>query len=182
MSASLSFSRRKTGRFWIILACLLCLGSAAGLILNALSSTIVFFMAPSQVVAHPPAPSQTIRLGGMVVAGSLHTSHATDSTPEARFDVTDGQAAVTVQYQGILPDLFREGQSVVALGRYDGHGFTASEVLAKHDETYMPKEVADALQKSGRWNPRFGPPPDAASWNSMTAPPPIQTTGSGATE
>lgn len=172
MSVSHPFTRRKAGRFWIILACLLCLGGAVGLVLNALSSTIVFFMAPSQMLAHPPAPTQTIRLGGMVVAGSLHTSRTADSTPEARFDVTDGQAAITVQYRGILPDLFREGQSVVALGHYDEHGFTASEVLAKHDETYMPREVADALQKSGKWDPRFGPPPDAASWNSMTAPQP----------
>lgn len=182
MAASLPFTRRKAGRFWIILACLLCLGSAVGLVLNALSSTIVFFMAPSQVVAHPPAPAQTIRLGGMVVAGSLHTGKTANNTPESRFDVTDGQAAVTVQYRGILPDLFREGQSVVALGRYDGHDFTANEVLAKHDETYMPKEVADALQKSGRWDPRFGPPPDAASWNSMTTPPPAPQNKQGAAE
>lgn len=182
MSASRPFTRRKAGRFWIILACLLCLGSAVGLVLNALSSTIVFFMAPSQMLAHPPSSNQTIRLGGMVVAGSLHTSHATDNTPEARFDVTDGQAAITVQYRGILPDLFREGQSVVALGHYDGSGFTASEVLAKHDETYMPKEVADALQKTGKWDPRFGPPPDAASWNSMTAPQPTPPNRPGAAE
>ncbi|MBE1722817.1 cytochrome c maturation protein CcmE [Bombella apis] len=180
MSASFPLTRRKAGRFWIILACLLCLGGAVGLVLNALSSTIVFFMAPSQVLAHPPTPTRTIRLGGMVVAGSLHTGRASDDTPEARFDVTDGQAAVTVQYRGILPDLFREGQSVVALGRYDGHGFTASEVLAKHDETYMPKEVADALQKSGRWDPRFGPPPNAADWNSMTVPHPDTPPGPGA--
>lgn len=182
MSASRPFTRRKAGRFWIILACLLCLGGAVGLVLNALSSTIVFFMAPSQMLAHPPAPTQTIRLGGMVVAGSLHTGRTADSTPEARFDVTDGQAAITVQYRGILPDLFREGQSVVALGHYGEHGFTASEVLAKHDETYMPREVADALQKSGKWDPRFGPPPNAASWNSMTAPQPAPQNRPGAAE
>jgi cytochrome c-type biogenesis protein CcmE len=86
------------------------------------------------------------------------------------FAVTDGQQAVPVRYVGILPDLFREGQSVVALGemRPDG-SFRAAEVLAKHDETYMPKEVAAALRRSGRWDPRYGKPPNAASWDMMTA-------------
>lgn len=74
-----------------------------------------------------------------------------------------------MHYEGILPDLFREGQSVVAIGTVQpDHDFVASEVLAKHDETYMPKEVAEALKKSGKWDPRFGPPPSAASWNTMT--------------
>ena len=84
--------------------------------------------------------------------------------------MTDGQKALPVHFTGILPDLFREGQSVVALGtmQHDG-SFHASEVLAKHDETYMPKEVAAALRRSGRWDPRFGKPPNAASWNTMTA-------------
>ncbi|MEA2737999.1 MAG: cytochrome c-type biosis protein CcmE, partial [Acetobacteraceae bacterium] len=78
-----------------------------------------------------------------------------------------------VTYKGILPDLFREGQGVVALGTLQGDGdFKASEVLAKHDETYMPKEVADALKKSGRWNPAAGPPPPASTWNQVAEKPP----------
>ena len=84
----------------------------------------------------------------------------------AHFKVTDGTASVDVSYKGILPDLFREGQGVVALGNMQPDGsFRASEVLAKHDESYMPKEVAEALKKSGRWNPAAGPPPPASTWN-----------------
>ena len=160
---------RKTRRLWIVIACLACISSAAALTLRAFSSNIVFFMAPSQVKAHPPSPDRTIRLGGMVMAGSLHRI-TENGAPVNSFNVTDGQAAVEVHYTGILPDLFREGQSVVALGtvQKDG-GFTASEVLAKHDETYMPKEVADELKRTGKWDPRFGKAPDAASWDTMTA-------------
>jgi len=160
---------RKTRRLWIVIACLACISSAAALTLRAFSSNIVFFMAPSQVKAHPPAPDRTIRLGGMVVAGSLHRITEHDA-PVNSFNVTDGQASVEVHYTGILPDLFREGQSVVALCtvQKDG-GFTASEVLAKHDETYMPKEVAEELKRTGKWDPRFGKAPDAASWDTMTA-------------
>ncbi|MBU2654553.1 cytochrome c maturation protein CcmE [Acidomonas methanolica] len=159
---------RKTRRLWLVVASVLCLGVATALVLNAFSSNIVFFMAPSQIRAHDPGPDRTVRLGGMVVAGSLHRE-TEGTTPVNIFEVTDGQAAVTVRFAGILPDLFREGQSVVALGtmRKDGT-FRASEVLAKHDETYMPKEVAEALRKSGKWDPRFGKPPSAASWDTMT--------------
>jgi len=159
---------RKSRRMWLVASCVLGLGAATGLTLNAFSSNIVFFMAPSQVHAHPPGADQTIRLGGMVVAGSLTREHDGE-TPVASFDVTDGQAAVRVRYAGILPDLFREGQSVVAVGTVAKGGvFTASEVLAKHDETYMPKEVAEALKKSGKWDPKYGKAPDAASWDTMT--------------
>ncbi|MBS1015474.1 cytochrome c maturation protein CcmE [Acetobacter persici] len=158
---------RKTRRLWLVIACVACLGAAAALMLKAFSSDIVFFVTPSQVVASAPPADRTVRLGGMVVAGSVKREKQGE-TPIARFDVTDGQAAVTVRYEGILPDLFREGQSVVAVGTMQKDGFVASEVLAKHDETYMPKEVAEALKKSGKWDPRFGAPPSAASWNSMT--------------
>ncbi|GBQ70660.1 cytochrome c-type biogenesis protein CcmE [Ameyamaea chiangmaiensis NBRC 103196] len=159
---------RKSRRLWLVCACVLGLGAAAGLTLNAFSSNIVFFMAPSQVRAHPPGADRTIRLGGMVVAGSVTRTHEGE-TPIAQFDVTDGQAAVRVRYAGILPDLFREGQSVVAVGTVGPNGaFTASEVLAKHDETYMPKEVAEALRASGKWDPKYGKAPDAASWDTMT--------------
>ncbi|GBR03330.1 cytochrome c-type biogenesis protein CcmE [Gluconacetobacter liquefaciens] len=159
---------RKSRRLWLVGGCLIGLGTATALTLSAFSSNIVFFMAPSQVHAHPPAADRTIRLGGMVVAGSVRQQKNGD-TPTNQFDVTDGQDAVTVHYEGILPDLFREGQSVVAIGSVLADGsFRASEVLAKHDETYMPKEVAEALRRSGKWDPRYGKPPDAASWNSMT--------------
>ncbi|MCP1221564.1 cytochrome C [Acetobacter orientalis] len=158
---------RKTRRLWLVIACVACLGAAAALMLKAFSSDIVFFVTPSQVVSKPPPADRTVRLGGMVVAGSVKREK-NGETPIARFEVTDGQAAVTVRYEGILPDLFREGQSVVAVGTMRPDGFSASEVLAKHDETYMPKEVAEALKKSGKWDPRFGPPPSAESWNTMT--------------
>ena len=158
---------RKTRRLWLVIACVACLGTAAGLILRAFSSDIVFFVTPSQVAAAPPPADRAVKLGGMVVAGSVHRERKGE-TPIATFDVTDGQAAVTVHYEGILPDLFREGQSVVAIGTAtSAHDFTASEVLAKHDETYMPKEVAEALKKAGKWDPRFGAPPSAESWTTM---------------
>jgi cytochrome c-type biogenesis protein CcmE len=167
---------RKRRRLALVLAAGTGFGTAVALSLAAFRSDIVFFMAPSQVLADPPAADRTIRLGGVVVAGSVRLAHE-DGTPVARFAVTDGQKALPVSYTGILPDLFREGQSVVALGEMHRDGtFVASEVLAKHDETYMPKDVADALRKAGKWDPRFGPPPTAASWNTMTtskAAPPV---------
>jgi cytochrome c-type biogenesis protein CcmE len=121
---------------------------AAGLVLYALSDRIVFFNSPSDIHAHMPAPGQRIRLGGLVETGSL--VKGTDGS--VRFAVTDGAETVPVSYRGILPDLFREGQGVVTEGVLDPDGkFTADTVLAKHDENYMPKEVADALKKQGRW-------------------------------
>ncbi len=167
---------RKSRRLALVAACAAGFSAAVGLSLAAFRSDIVFFMAPSQIVAHPPASDRTVRLGGVVLAGSVHLAHV-DGTPVARFSVTDGQAALPVSYTGILPDLFREGQSVVALGEMGAdHMFHASEVLAKHDETYMPKDVADALRRAGKWDPRFGPPPSAASWNSMTVSKPAART------
>jgi cytochrome c-type biogenesis protein CcmE len=159
---------RKRKRLWILVACGLGLGSAAALTLNAFSSTLVFFMAPSDFAAHTPRLGRTVRLGGLVETGSV--AHGTEGgTPVARFKVTDGVATVDVIYAGILPDLFREGQGVVTLGSLQPDGsFRASEVLAKHDETYMPQDVADALKKSGHWNPDAGPPPPASTWNTLT--------------
>jgi cytochrome c-type biogenesis protein CcmE len=158
---------RKRRRLWILVACALGLGSAAALTLSAFSDNMVFFVAPSDIATRHLAAGRTIRLGGLVEAGSLQ--HVTlDGQPAARFTITDGGASVKVSYIGILPDLFREGQGVVTLGalRPDG-SFRASEVLAKHDETYMPKDVADALKRSGHWNPTEGPPPPAATWNTL---------------
>ena len=158
---------RKSRRLSIILVCGLGLGSAAAL--SAMSSNLVFFMVPSAIATAPPPPDRIIRLGGMVTRGSL-AHEVIDGSPAVRFVVTDGRSAITVRYVGILPDLFREGQGVVALGPIQpDRSFRASEVLAKHDETYMPKDVADALKRAGKWDPRFGKPPEAASWNTMVA-------------
>jgi cytochrome c-type biogenesis protein CcmE len=137
------------------------LGSAAALTLNAFSNTMVFFMTPADLAEKNPPPGQTVRLGGMVEAGSLKRT-IEEGEPGATFRVTDGKSAVTVAYTGILPDLFREGQGVVALGTLlPDHSFHAQEVLAKHDETYMPKDVADALKKRGYWKAGQAPPAGA---------------------
>jgi cytochrome c-type biogenesis protein CcmE len=159
---------RKRRRLAVLLACGLGLGSAAALTLSAFSDNMVFFIAPSDIAAKAPGPRRIFRLGGLVQAGSLQRTEQ-GGKPSARFRVTDGNASVEVNYTGILPDLFREGQGVVTLGRLRPDGsFAAEEVLAKHDETYMPKEVADALKKSGHWNPNQGPPP-ADTWNQLAA-------------
>ncbi len=157
---------RKSRRLAILLACGVGLGSATALSLSAFSNDMVFFVAPSDM-AEKGLPGRSLRLGGLVESGSVHRV-TEDGQPVAHFRVTDGRATVDVAYTGILPDLFREGQGVVTLGtmRRDGT-FRASEVLAKHDETYMPKDVADALKKAGMWDPTKGPPPPASTWNAM---------------
>ena len=158
---------RKRRRLWIVLACGLGIGSATALGLAAFSDNIVFFVAPSDLAAHVSGPGRTLRLGGLVEAGSVHRGQE-HGQPIARFRITDGRAAVDVSYSGILPDLFREGQGAVTLGTLQPDGsFRAQEVLAKHDETYMPKDVADALKRTGKWHPEQGPPPPAATWNTL---------------
>jgi cytochrome c-type biogenesis protein CcmE len=162
---------RKKRRLVVLLACGVALGSAAALTLSAFSDTMTFFVAPSEIATKAPRNGREFRMGGLVEAGSLVRA-TTDGKPSARFRVGDGGGSVDVTYVGILPDLFREGQGIVALGAMQKDGtFRASEVLAKHDETYMPKDVADALKKSGRWNPTEGPPPPAATWNTLAASP-----------
>ncbi len=157
---------RKHRRMVVLLACGVALGGAAALSLSAMGDSMAFFLAPSEV-ATKAVPGRTFRLGGLVQAGSLVRSER-DGAPSAHFTVTDGAGSVVVDYTGILPDLFREGQGIVALGSIaPGGRFEAQEVLAKHDETYMPKEVADALKKSGHWNPSTGAPPPAASLNTI---------------
>jgi cytochrome c-type biogenesis protein CcmE len=124
------------------------LGLAVGLVLSALKDSIVFFNSPTDVVEKQIAPGTRIRLGGLVAAGSL----VREENLLVQFQLTDGNRAVRVRYQGILPDLFREGQGAVTEGALDTSGvFRADNVLAKHDENYMPKEVADALKKQGHW-------------------------------
>jgi cytochrome c-type biogenesis protein CcmE len=125
------------------------LGLAAGLVLYSLSDTIVFFHNPSEVVEKGIKPGTRFRLGGLVKQGSL--AKGADQT--VTFEVTDTVKSVPVRYRGLLPDLFREGQGVVAEGVLEPTGeFRADSVLAKHDENYMPREVADALKKQGVWN------------------------------
>jgi cytochrome c-type biogenesis protein CcmE len=163
---------RKRRRLWIVLACGLGLGSATALGLSAFGDNLVFFVSPSTLEQHAEDHGRTLRLGGLIEAGSVHRTEI-GGTPVARFRVTDGKAAVDVSYSGILPDLFREGQGAVMLGVLQPDGtFVASEVLAKHDETYMPRDVADALKRTGRWRPEQGAPPPAATWNTLepTAP------------
>ena len=159
---------RKRRRLVFLLVCGLGLGTAAALMLTAFSDNMVFFLAPSDLATKAPRLGRTFRLGGLVEAGSIERAREAGK-PVARFRVTDGPSAVTVNYAGILPDLLREGQGVVVLGALQPDGtFRASEVLAKHDETYMPKEVADALKKTGHWDPKQGAPPPAATWNALT--------------
>lgn len=139
---------RKSRRLIIIAACGGVLTLALGLILSAMSGSIVFFRSPTEVTQQGVAPGMRFRIGGLVQDGSLR--RGSDQTVE--FLVTDTNAAVPVQYRGLLPDLFREGQSVVAEGTLNPGGiFRADTVLAKHDESYMPREVADALKAQGRW-------------------------------
>ena len=123
------------------------LGLAAALALSALRDTIVFFHSPSEIAEKKIEPGTRIRIGGLVKEGSLKRDGL-----QARFDVTDGGASLPVTYSGVLPDLFREGQGVVAEGALEPGGtFRADTVLAKHDENYMPREVVDALKKQGVW-------------------------------
>ena len=124
------------------------LALAVALVLSALKDSIVFFNSPTDVVEKHISPGTRIRLGGLVRPGSLVKSE----NLAVRFDVTDGKSTIAVAYQGLLPDLFREGQGVVTEGTLESSSvFKADNVLAKHDETYMPKEVADALKKQGHW-------------------------------
>jgi len=122
-------------------------GLAVTLALVAFKDSITLFHSPSEVASGAVETGRSFRIGGMVVDGSVLRS---EDTLAVQFDVTDTAAAVTVKYDGILPDLFREGQGIVALGKLGDNGqFMASQVLAKHDENYMPPEVADALEKAG---------------------------------
>lgn len=139
---------RKKQRLALVILALLLIGGAAGLVLAALRDKVAFFVAPSDVVSQQLDPGKRFRLGGLVVEGSI--KREADGT--VRFALTDTAERVEVVYKGLLPDLFRDGQGVVAQGvlRPD-RVFEASEVLAKHDENYMPKEVADALKQAGYW-------------------------------
>jgi cytochrome c-type biogenesis protein CcmE len=147
---------RKQTRLTIILVSLTLVAAAAGLILFAIRDTIVFFFTPSEITEKHIAPGTRIRLGGLVEKGSLLKAGGT----EVAFTVTDGIGTMKVRYNGQLPDLFREGQGVVAEGAQGMDGvFIADTVLAKHDENYMPKDVADKLKEKGVWQEGKGTGP-----------------------
>lgn len=139
--------KRKHKRLTFVLVALCLLGSAAALVLTAFEENIVFFFSPTDIVEQKASENQRFRLGGLVEEGSVDRSGG----ETVAFRVTDITNVVPVQFTGILPDLFREGQGIVAEGKLVDGVFVADEVLAKHDETYMPPEVADALKKSGQW-------------------------------
>lgn len=137
----------RTKRLYLVSLMVLAVGLAAGLALNAFQSNLLFFFSPSQIANGEAPVGKRFRIGGMVVDGSVKRSGQDLTTV---FDLTDMAEVVTVSHTGILPDLFSEGQGIVAMGVLDADGqFIASEVLAKHDENYMPPEVADALKKAG---------------------------------
>lgn len=147
---------RRRRRLYLLGAAALVLALAVTLILNAFRDSLVFFYSPTEIATRADIPrDRMLRVGGLVEKGSVKRTGS-----QVRFSVTDTAHSITVIYDGILPDLFREGQGVVAQGRLSGSGtgtagavFEAREVLAKHDETYMPREVADAIKKSGQWKP-----------------------------
>ncbi|MEJ2307930.1 MAG: cytochrome c maturation protein CcmE [Gammaproteobacteria bacterium] len=131
-------------RLSLVLALVIGVGAAVALILMALNENINHFYDPTQVVAGEAPQDHTFRIGGMVVNGSVNRD---EGSLKVRFDLTDYRERVTVAYEGILPDLFREGQGIVAIGKLHDNVFVAEEVLAKHDENYMPVEVKESLKK-----------------------------------
>ncbi|WP_198319950.1 cytochrome c maturation protein CcmE [Antarctobacter heliothermus] len=138
-------SLKKQRRIQIIALAVVALTVSTVLIATAMRDGINFFRSPSQVMEEPPSPAEVFRIGGLVEEGTLIRGDG----EQIRFSVTDGGATVPVIYTGVLPDLFEENQGMVGTGRYVDGVFEASEILAKHDETYMPKEVVDALKAQG---------------------------------
>ncbi|GGO25347.1 cytochrome c-type biogenesis protein CcmE [Gemmobacter aquaticus] len=136
---------KKTRRIQIIALAFVALAGATALIGYAMRDGINFFRAPAQVVSEPPAEGEVFRLGGLVEEGSIVRGQGETIT----FRVTDGAESIPVAFTGVLPDLFSEGQGMVGTGQMVGGTFQATEILAKHDETYMPKEVMDALKEQG---------------------------------
>ena len=136
---------KKQRRIQVIFITFISLALATALIGYAMRDGINFFRSPSEVLQQPPSKNETFRIGGLVKDGSLVRGSGT----VIYFIVTDGNKSVLVEYSGILPDLFAEGQGMIATGKYIGGKFIASEILAKHDENYMPKEVLDTLKEQG---------------------------------
>lgn len=134
-------------RLALVFGAITAVAIAVGLVLYALNQNINLFFTPTQIASGEAPENQTIRIGGLVVAGSV--ARNPDSL-DVSFELTDNESQVMVSFSGILPDLFREGQGIIALGEFsEQKGFVAKEVLAKHDENYMPPEVAEALKKAG---------------------------------
>jgi cytochrome c-type biogenesis protein CcmE len=138
-------SLKKQRRIQVIAVAVVALTLSSVLVGYALRDGINYFRAPSQVIAEPPGPAEVFRIGGLVEEGTL----VRGESETIRFSVTDGGATVPVIYKGVLPDLFEENQGMVGTGSYINGVFEATEILAKHDETYMPKEVVDALKEQG---------------------------------
>ncbi|MBW6507494.1 MAG: cytochrome c maturation protein CcmE [Rhodobacteraceae bacterium] len=138
-------SLKKKRRVQVLLVTAFALVLSTGLIGYAMRDGINFFRSPSQVLSEPPKPGETFRIGGLVETGTLVRGASATVT----FSVTDGAATVPVRFTGVLPDLFNEGQGMIGTGKMEGDVFIASEILAKHDESYMPKEVIDALKEQG---------------------------------
>ena len=150
---------RKQRRLTLIGASVGVLAIAAALVLSALRESIVFFNSPTDIVEKHHAPGTRMRVGGLVKPGTVERG----ANLQISFSVTDGKTDVPVRYQGIVPDLFREGQGVIAEGKLESDGkLTADTVLAKHDERYMPREVVDALKKSGHWQEGEAKPQEGA--------------------
>jgi cytochrome c-type biogenesis protein CcmE len=142
-------------RFAIIGGLLSAVGVVVALVLNAFQSNMVFFYSPSQIAAKEAPSNRTFRVGGMVEAGTVKREGT-----KVSFVITDTAKTVPVHYQGILPDLFQEGKGVVAQGQLQDGVFVAREVLAKHDENYMPPEAADAVKRAQKGQSRLGQPMD----------------------
>jgi cytochrome c-type biogenesis protein CcmE len=138
-------SLKKTRRVQVVAIAAVALVMATALVGYGMRDGINFFRSPSQVMAEPPSEAEVFRIGGLVEEGSLRRGES----EVIRFNVTDGGAVVPVTYRGVLPDLFEENQGMVGTGSYRNGVFEATEILAKHDENYMPKEVADALKEQG---------------------------------
>ncbi len=137
-------------RFAILGGLLVAVGAAVTLVLNAFNSNLVFFYSPSQVISQEAPAGRTFRLGGLVESGSVKVEGV-----KVQFVITDTAKKVPVRFEGILPDLFKEGKGVVAQGQLQGDVFVAREVLAKHDENYMPPEAAEALKRAQQGDPKL---------------------------
>ena len=152
---------RKRKRLAILVVGLVVLGGATAMVLAAFRDNLVFFHSPSELAADPALAAGRMRIGGLVENQSV----AHEDGSRVTFRITDGKTDIAVRYDGVLPDLFREGQGVVAEGRVKDGVFVASTILAKHDEKYMPPEVAAALKKSGHWQ-------EAGDSSALAGPPP----------
>lgn len=145
--------RKAQRRLMITLAAGVVLVGAAALAMTAMRDAMVFFYSPAMIAENPPQAGQRVRVGGLVLEGSVERP----ARGGANFTITDGAGEIRIAYGGSLPDLFREGQGIVAEGAFSPEGqFTADTVLAKHDESYMPPEVAAALRESGMWHEETG--------------------------